>query len=460
MLSSDNQRAIGDDMEKQKVSANPTKAFFVHTITRDIRLEDCILDLVDNSLDGARNLLHFPVPSLSDKSDFSQFRVKIAFDEDSFSVTDNCGGISLSDAVNYAFTFGRMDADTSEDYSIGVYGIGMKRAVFKMGDNVKIRSTFGGVDREAEEPFVVEIDVPAWLKAKDWDFDLSPDEPLDAAGVQIQVEGLREVISNEFSNPVFSTSLRKILARDYARFIDRGLVVEVNGKKVRPFDFSLLTSDKIVPLRAEFSLKAVKVEIIAGMAARPTDDADPDHEGEKEDRSGWYVLCNDRMVVAADKSELTGWGYGGKNRWHPQYRGFLGIILFSAKEADALPLTTTKRSIDRDSELYRLALARMIELTREWIEYTNRRKAALDEARKFEAEAVAVKAFSTSISKALKFPSFISTRIRSSDVTIQYSKPTLMVRDVAQKFGNPGMSAREVGMRTFEYTYRELIGGQ
>jgi hypothetical protein len=36
----------------QKAIANPTKEFFVTMITRDITLEDCILDL-DNSVDGA-----------------------------------------------------------------------------------------------------------------------------------------------------------------------------------------------------------------------------------------------------------------------------------------------------------------------------------------------------------------------------------------------------------------------
>ncbi len=33
--------------------ANPTKAFFVSMITRDITLEDSILDLIDNSVDSA-----------------------------------------------------------------------------------------------------------------------------------------------------------------------------------------------------------------------------------------------------------------------------------------------------------------------------------------------------------------------------------------------------------------------
>ena len=42
-----------DTPTPSKVGANPTKAFFVTMITRDITLEDCILDLIDNSVDGA-----------------------------------------------------------------------------------------------------------------------------------------------------------------------------------------------------------------------------------------------------------------------------------------------------------------------------------------------------------------------------------------------------------------------
>jgi hypothetical protein len=43
---------VAIDGQMQKAIANPTKEFFVTMITRDITLEDCILDL-DNSVDGA-----------------------------------------------------------------------------------------------------------------------------------------------------------------------------------------------------------------------------------------------------------------------------------------------------------------------------------------------------------------------------------------------------------------------
>ena len=40
-----------------KFNADPTKDFFIHMLTRDIPLERAIIDLVDNSVDGAKNVL-------------------------------------------------------------------------------------------------------------------------------------------------------------------------------------------------------------------------------------------------------------------------------------------------------------------------------------------------------------------------------------------------------------------
>lgn len=39
-----------------RINAEPTKAFFVDMLTRDIPLEQAVLDLVDNSVDGAKSM--------------------------------------------------------------------------------------------------------------------------------------------------------------------------------------------------------------------------------------------------------------------------------------------------------------------------------------------------------------------------------------------------------------------
>ena len=89
---------------------------------------------------------------------------------------------------------------------------------------------------------------------------------------------------------------------------------------------------------------------------------------EGQNRSGWYVVCNGRIVLAADKTSITGWGTEAWPQWHPQYTGFMGIIFFSSRRADVLPLTTTKRSVDVNLCYIPAVFAlKMRETTKKWI---------------------------------------------------------------------------------------------
>ena len=136
------------------------------------------------------------------------------------------------------------------------------------------------------------------------------------------------------------------------------------------------------------------IEVFAGMSAPPPDDSEPsDDFDEGQNRSGWYVACNGRIVLAADKTTTTGWGTEGWPQWHPQYSGFIGIILFSSPRADLLPLTTTKRSVDETSAIYRRYRPKMREASKKWTSYTNIRKQAREEAARKEQAAKAVPIF-------------------------------------------------------------------
>ena len=135
--------------------ASPTKQFFVSMLTRDISLADAILDLVDNCLDGALRLAN------GAEVDYAQHFVKIELAADHFSIEDNCGGIPRDVAKNYAFKMGREPDDQrdAESETIGMYGVGMKRAIFKMGREARVRTRYG------DDTFEVPI-TSAWLDAK------------------------------------------------------------------------------------------------------------------------------------------------------------------------------------------------------------------------------------------------------------------------------------------------------
>ena len=161
------------------VKATPHKRFFIDMITRDISLEACVLDLIDNSVDGATRLTYGkpvkskapkPHPLSSGGTRYKGFKVDVKCSPSLFRIHDNCGGISVEIATDYAFNFGRdpgehTNADT--EAGIGIYGIGMKRALFKMGKQFDVQS------HTEDDAFVMNVDVDQWAAdAQNWDLEL------------------------------------------------------------------------------------------------------------------------------------------------------------------------------------------------------------------------------------------------------------------------------------------------
>lgn len=112
------------------VHMEPTKEFFINALTRDIKLDRTVLDLIDNSIDAARK---------SDR-DFSTFEIRLTLNKKCFIIEDNCDGISKESAKSYAFKFGNSQGKNTRQFSIGHYGIGMKRAFFKIGKMIYVES--------------------------------------------------------------------------------------------------------------------------------------------------------------------------------------------------------------------------------------------------------------------------------------------------------------------------------
>ncbi len=444
-----------------KAEANPTKAFFVRMITRDISLADCILDLIDNSVDAAWQLKGSKPNVFSNATSLSEFRIEISASALKFSVKDNCGGITLDNAAKYAFTFGRTDQMEHEAYSIGVYGIGMKRAVFKLGSTIQIKSTYRIETRgkSKNESFRVPIDVPKWLTAKTWDFDLEADPGLSTPGLEISVSRLSESTSRAFGNPEFLRELRRIIGRDYALHLHRGLQIVLNGEAIKGWEIELRQSKSFVPLRDAYKDAAtgVGVEIVAGMAAPPPESSEPEDVKDRDSRSGWYVICNGRIVVAGDKTSVVGWGTTGWPKWHPQYEGFIGLIFFTSENAQALPLTTTKRSVDSSSALYQSAMPRMREISKDWIAYTNVRKQMTEKAKALEDAAKPVAIYKIAKASSVTFPKLVG-KLKVKPANITYPVERSRAEKLADALGDINMTYREIGLRSFEHTYLELVG--
>lgn len=356
--------------------AIPTKQFFVSMLTRDISLVDAILDLIDNCLDGALRL------GTGDGVDYAKHFVKISLSKEQFCIEDDCGGIPRDVAINYAFKMGREHDDDrdSDAETIGMYGVGMKRAIFKMGKDALVRT------RHADDTFEVPI-TSRWLEDKDWSelpikVPSTKGEKLKEAGTTIVVTDLYSGVARHFGNDAFVDEVRTAISHHFTIFLQRGFKIEVNGQSVKPVHVAVLVSARKngpAPYVYQKTIDGVLVSIVVGLnTSRRHNDDDDDDEGDfagqrNSSTAGWTVLCNDRAVIVGDKSRLTGWG-DGIPMYHDQFIVITGIIEFRAKHAERLPVTTTKRALDTSSSVWLEAYPKMKEAMRAWTSYTNQWK--------------------------------------------------------------------------------------
>ena len=97
-------------------SAIPHKRFFLEMFTRDISLQDCILDLIDNSIDGfiRSNNVNLDIAELlawnetTRKTNTPSSPVTVEYNGD-FAIEDKSGGIARKQAEDEVFNFGHSE---------------------------------------------------------------------------------------------------------------------------------------------------------------------------------------------------------------------------------------------------------------------------------------------------------------------------------------------------------------
>jgi len=443
--------------DSQRINASPTKEFFISMLVRDIPLSRAVIDLVDNSVDGARRL--------RDSRDFDGLWVRIEVHPTYFRIVDNCGGIPVALARDYAFRFGRPRGAPPEVGSIGQFGVGMKRTFFKLGRRFRVQST------TAISRFTVEIDVDDWIThqsaegAEDWHFEFKTLEenitvPPEQQGTTIEIERLHESVAESFGMALFLNRLSQEIALAHSLNLQRGLSVTLNSIPLEYDPMRLLHSEQLQPAFVEhlfdrFGPNPVRVKLYAGVSDRV------------KEEGGWYVFCNGRLVVKADQTNLTVWGEGERvPKYHPDFARFRAFAFFDCDDSSLLPWTTTKTGVDIDSPVYRAVRQEMIELTRPVLDFLRKVE---DERKRSEdgeitdtplamalstAQPFLVEALSPSLTFQAPQPPPQPQGLRMQ--RIQYRKPEDQVEKAKELLGVS--TFKEVGEKTFE-CYLAYEGG-
>lgn len=442
--------------DPNEIDAMPTKAFFVDMLVRDIPLGRAVLDLVDNCVDGAKRL------HPEDEPDFSGLSVNLSMDGERFEIVDNCGGFDVETARHYAFRFGRSAKAQSTDYSIGQFGVGMKRALFKFGRYFEVHSATD------KEKWSMKVDVDAWESSSDWVFDF--DERVDAredadweTGTRIVVNRLRPEVASQFANEYFQRQLAEMLRSHQRQFLAWGLTIEFGGDHLTNTDLRMSTGGGFSPAVEEITFdedteSPVRVRIVVGLSTSAPSEA------------GWYIVCNGRVVLSGDRTEQTGWNSvaeqkEGIPKFHNQYARFRGVVFFDCRSSRKLPWNTTKTGLDASSPVWQSVLPKMLDHTRAAIGFLNALDDEIDEYGQEAAPTLASLLEDTraqdveKLKGARAFSWNKSPRPRGpKTTTIQYSREQTKIRTLMTALGV--RSAKAVGEATFDIVYDEQNGDQ
>ena len=435
--------------EEKTIDASPTKELFINILTRDIGIKECILDLLDNSIHNTIISNKMDVTKIFEgkekRKSLSGTYIDITFDSDKFEIDDNCGGISIEDAEKEVFRFGRVE-HMPTGKGLGVYGIGMKRAFFKLGREISLFS------KTAREELGVIIDVDKWLKEKDkwsYEFDyadkLKKQAPKPERGVTINITRLQKNVKKKFETPFFVSDLVDQISETYALFIDLGLSITVNKKKV---PISLPKFAEITQQRTHSEFNDVNISMMIGITP-------------KTDRSprGWYIFCNGRMVIGADKTYITGWG--DKAEWNPKYNHFLGYLFLTSNKVENLPWNTAKEGIEFESPVYQHALGQMRAYGKPVRKYLADSYSSLDIESIPERELLE-SASSTSIKTVAKrnktqFRPNIPKSVDTGSVNILYKRPKEQVEIIKKSIKKPRFGPNKIGEYTFDYYINNVL---
>lgn len=439
-----------------EANANPEKRFFIELITRDISLEDAILDMIDNAIDSLVRTKNIDIykdyinPSKIINSTLAN--ISINYSSKQFIIEDNCGGISFKSAEDDVFRFGHPDPHSGA--SLSVFGIGMKRAIFKIGRHIKMES------RTSVDGFSMELDVNKWLaeSTTDWRIPINKEEgvaDLSKAGTKIIISKLRDEVSSITANPTFHNRLNNMVREAYPFYLGKYICISINKNIIEGEDLKFAESDEIRPTIESWDDGRVRITLICGLLPR-----DPIEW--TTEKSGWYLVCNGRVVVRADKTKLTGWG-GLLPQFMPKNRGFLGIVFFRSDHPEELPWKTTKQGVNTESQVYIRTLKKMIIASRLVVQFQNKMYESGDDTeakgeyreslRDLRSSSASLQAAKSSIDTSFKHQGFTYRAPTSGPklVSIQFKVREDDLIRVKKCMGRVSLSNKEVGENIFKY---------
>jgi hypothetical protein len=275
-------RSVSHKTEIAPLDGMPEKRMF-WSIISDYDLKTGITELIDNAMDiwiGTKNR--------------GALRIDLTLDAEQQFITlvDNASGVRRENLRLLIAPGGSLNSPDAE--SIGIFGVGSKRAVVALAEHVSIKT-------HHPEDGSFQVDIPKeWLESPDWELPAYAIPDIESGTTQIELSRLRKPLVQEDER-----IMQEHLGETYEWFLQiDNCKIFVNGMEVHGKSFDTwayppgypprLASFKVSPDRSG----SVSAEIVSGLIC----DRDP-----IVDNYGVYFYCNNRLIVKELRTREVGY---------------------------------------------------------------------------------------------------------------------------------------------------------
>lgn len=328
--------------------------FLADTLTTDIELTDALFDLIDNSIDSARNSIiqtEYKKDIRGLPSDYSGFDIKVRFGKNSIIVEDNCIGIENDALEQNAFYTGRR---SNHKFGIGHYGLGLKRALLKAG------MKYGMLTDNGDSLYKARFDRQSFASDGESDLIAKKFPTTGWKRTVLVVSTLHPNVVSQISDSEWFTNAIKELSVRYSIFLRKGLSIKIVNSQKNNAD-TLVISPSIPELRNDGLMKKIGDSLTApnvfcdfsvGIHERYRFPGEWEHDQKLNEgltkSYGVYYICNDRVIVSASTEDK----HGFTTQWHSEYGGFVCLAYITSENPKELPWNTAKTEIRVNSPLF------------------------------------------------------------------------------------------------------------
>lgn len=345
-------------MSKRKIKtinvlSGVSSSFLEQTLTQDISPLEALFDLIDNSIDAARDHIitsKYAVDDYGLPSNYSGYSIHIRIDNDSIRISDNCLGIEESTLTQKTF---RIAEPTKHAYGIGHYGLGLKRSLLKLGSSYAMSTDTG------KTAFVMRFNNQNF--GGETSQSLTADQYVSRGKKKalFSVSNLKSNVRHEMKEALWFKNATEQLSIRYAPYVAKGLKLEIRSIPHKQHcciggAIPLLRSNAKVSIKREnCEIDGVKIFIDAGIHSGHFFAEEKKHSLANNraitSQYGLYFICNDRVIVAASSSSEHGFK---TNKWHSEYNGFVCLVRFVSEDSTKMPWNTAKTALKTDSALF------------------------------------------------------------------------------------------------------------